>query len=196
MNPNEPAWNFCRGAGWDPQVRQTTMVLTENIYDNIVVRSTTPDDAPPPGMPGHEILLEHPEIENVRARVEVVRMSRILDNMGDGILDWIGRQGFDPSKNRTQDGAKKLMQDIFHGSVSDHLPVRMRVLLPREASRKISEDDDDGVRAVKGVNISVGTSTTAGMSRYRSSPADDGRETESYTTRSGRSGGRFINISR
>lgn len=192
MNPKEPAWDHFRNAGWDAHVRDATMVLSENLYDNIVARGSPNHDSVPEGLPGHEILLDHPKLKNVRARVGVINMLRLMDGMKAEQSRVLEGFGFDATKTEVAKTTDTMAKKAFTAHVSDHLPVRMQVLLPRP---KVNTDSPRlDIQPVQGVNLaSSRAKTTSGFDRYPMKMlAENITKTEIITSR-GRRATKLVN---
>ena len=184
MNPTQPAWQYLRDAGWDTHVRDATMVLSEHAYDNIVARGYSDPDSVPAGLPGHEFILEHPEKDRTfKARVGVLNMLCHMKPITEEWLESLKKKGHGASKNAITKSIESMSRKAFHVDVSDHLPVRMEVLLDGDSN----VDSPDTICRVGGVNIaSSRAKTTSGFDRYPVAVMNSGFERKTVVSRFGR----------
>ena len=85
-NPtNDKAWSYFKDAGWKTHVQDSTMVLSNHAYDNIVTRVQEPAsnaDKSKAVLPKDEFILEHPSVPTgVRARVGVLNLLHHMERV-------------------------------------------------------------------------------------------------------------------
>ena len=174
-NPHEDAWKYFKDAGWDTHVQDSTMVLSDHAYDNIAAR-VQKDDGVTVGLPNagkssilkavlpvDEFILEHPSVTGVRARVGVLNLLRHMERVTKGCHIMLQDHGHDSMKKAVIGAFENTMKSVFRAGVSDHLPVRMQILLPETMPLSVSPK----IHAVAGVNIrSSHVKTTSGFDPY------------------------------
>ena len=170
-NPDDEAWSYFRKAGWETHVQDSTMVLSNHAYDNIVARVQEPApnaDKSKAVLPKDEFILEHPSVPTgVRARVGVLNLLHHMERVTEGCHTMLQDHGHDSTKKAVIGAFENTMKSVFRAGVSDHLPVRMQISLPEEmTSSEIQELPE--ITAVAGVNIVSSTSaeTTSGLEPY------------------------------
>jgi hypothetical protein len=174
-NPHEDAWKYFKKAGWDTHVQDSTMVLSDHAYDNIAAR-VQKDDGVTVGLPNagkssilkavlpvDEFILEHPSVTGVRARVGVLNLLRHMERVTKGCHTMLQDHGHDSMKKAVIGAFENTMKSVFRAGVSDHLPVRMQILLPETMPLSVSPK----IHTVAGVNIrSSHVKTTSGFDPY------------------------------
>jgi hypothetical protein len=135
------------------------MVLSNHAYDNIVARVQEPASN------ADEFILEHPSVTGVRARVGVLNLLHHMERVTEGCHTMLQDHGHDSTKKAVIGAFENTMKSVFRAGVSDHLPVRMQILLPEEVT---SSEILPKITAVAGVNIVSSTSeqTEFGLDRY------------------------------
>jgi hypothetical protein len=156
-NPNDKAWSYFREAGWETHVQDPTMVLSNHAYDNIVARVQEPASN------ADEFILEHPSVTGVRARVGVLNLLHHMERVTEGCHTMLQDHGHDSTKKAVIGAFENTMKSVFRAGVSDHLPVRMQILLPETMPLSVSPK----IHTVAGVNIrSSHVKTTSGFDPY------------------------------
>lgn len=195
-DPRDPAWDACKAAGWEPQLKSPTMALAAggDCNDNVLLRGAKLEGATEwtnvleldwasgnqGGMKGDEA-----HAQRVRVEVGVVdMMAEVLEKYLPRITKLFTENGgllaHGANKQRVKEAQKKTVEAIFKGSISDHIPVRLDILLPTVPGDALGgaggvggvapeESSSAVIRPIKGLKINMAGQNiiTAELRKYK-----------------------------